>query len=84
MFNLSTYLEKFKNLKDPKENKTIITHIILESTGVTIKEEDITIQKSNIYIQNSSLAKNRIFLNKENIIKKINERIENLNIQEIF
>ncbi len=84
MFNLSSYLEKFKNLKNPKENKTIIRQIIQEVSGVEVIEEEITIQKATVYIQSGFLSKNRIFLTKESIIEKINTLLPDLLIRDII
>lgn len=84
LFNLSSLLERFKKLKDPRENKILISNIISEGVGVKIEEKDISIQKNVLYISGSSLLKNRIFLKKAHIIEKIHETIPELKIQDIF
>ena len=62
----------------------IIVRIIGEEVGVSISEKDITIQKGKIFIQVSALYKNRVFISKEAILKKINEALPELYIKEIF
>lgn len=84
MFNLSSLLEKFKYLKDPKENKTIVIRIVSEIAGVTIIEREISMQKNTIYLGASALAKSRIFMNKESILQKITEELPDLYIKEII
>jgi len=83
-FNITSFLEKFKQLKDPRENKTIISRIIQETTQVFIPETEISIQKDVVYLQASPLYKNRVFLMKEDILKKINEAIVDLSVKEII
>ena len=84
MFNLSSYLEKFKKLKDPKENKAIICRAIFEISGVEIKEEHLTLQKETVFIKADSLSKSRIFLCKEKIIECANKHLSNVIIKEII
>jgi hypothetical protein len=84
MINLSSYLEKFKNLKDPKEDKIIICRLISETAGVEVKEKEIKIQNKTLFIQGSMLSKNRIFLQKEAVLKKINESLPDLQVKEII
>lgn len=84
MFNLSSYLEKFKNLKDPKENKTIISEVILGVTSVSVAPKNISIQRGTVFVEAGALQKNLIFLNKEEILKKISESLPDLHIKEIL
>jgi hypothetical protein len=84
MFNLSSYLEKFKKLKDPKEDKIIICRIMSETAGVEVGENEIKIQNGTLFIQGSLLSKNRVFLQKEELIKKINESLPDLRVKEII
>lgn len=83
-FNISSFLEKFKNIKDPNEDKSHISKILLEVAGVTIVENNIQIKNKTIHIQASSLYKSRIFIKKEEILKVINENHPELEIKEIF
>jgi len=82
-FNLSTYLEKFKNLKDPKDDKTLISKAIQEVADIIIKEEDITLERETLFVRGNSLTKNRIFLMKDAILLKSNEFLVDIKIREI-
>lgn len=84
MFNLSSYLEKFKNLKDPKENKNVMVRIMADVADVSITEKDLSIQKGTVYIISTAFIKSRIFIKKEEILKKIQEELPNLRIKEII
>lgn len=83
-FNISSFLEKFKNIKDPHEDKAHISKILLDVAGVTILENNITIKNGVIHIQASSLYKSRIFIKKEEILKVISVNHPELEIKEIF
>jgi hypothetical protein len=82
-FNLSSYLEKFNNLKNPRENKTIISDILRSIAGIEMKEEYISIQKNKVFLQGSSLLKNRVFMMKEEILGEIQKQITDLKIEDI-
>lgn len=84
MFNLSSYLEKFKHLRDPKEDKNSISDIIFEVAHVKVPTKDIVIQKNTIFIKGNTLSKSRIFLAKEAILAKMSESLPNLHITEII
>lgn len=83
-FNISFFLEKFKNIKDPNEDKAYISKIILEVAGVTVIEDSIQIKNKIVYIQTNSLYKSRIFIKKEEILKTINDKHPKLEIKEMF
>jgi|APGre2960657505_1045072.scaffolds.fasta_scaffold28275_2 cystathionine beta-lyase family protein involved in aluminum resistance len=83
-FNISSFLEKFKDIKDPHEDKSHISKILLEVAGVNVVENNIQIKNKTIHIQASSLYKSRIFIKKEEILKVINENHPELEIKEIF
>lgn len=84
MFNLSSYLEKFNDLKDPSEHKNVISAILQEEIGVTIQREVISIDKEVITIQMGSIIKNQIFLKKDLILKRIQEALPDLKIKNII
>jgi len=83
MFNLSSYLEKFKNLKDQDSDKILIKEILLKEAGINISERNIIISKEKISIKGSSIQKNIIFLKKETILEKIKESLPNSSFKDI-
>lgn len=82
-FNLSSYLEKFKELKDPKDDKVIISQAIFEVTGMSVSRDDIVLRKNELFFGGSSLVKSRIFMMKGNILAKLEEVLPELKITEI-
>ena len=72
MFNISSYLEKFKSLGLSetllKEN---LIATIASLAGVKITRKDITFKNAVAYISVSAVAKNRSFIKKTAILAKI-------------
>jgi len=83
MFNLSSYLEKFKNLKNTNPEKEIIRQVLLEETNIVLSEEEVIVSVEGIKIKGSSLQKNIIFLKKETLLKKIKELLPESNFKNI-
>lgn len=73
MFNISSYLDKFKNigLKEIllKEN---IVKTIKEKIGVEISVKDITLKNNVITIKMSPLLRSEVFMKKKKILDEIN------------
>jgi hypothetical protein len=74
MFNISSFLEKFKKISEDNSfiKKTVI-EAILFVTGFLVEEKDIEVSGSKVKIRQSSVLKNEIFLTKEKILKKLRE-----------
>ena len=70
MFNLSSYLEKFKNTKESKNEKETIKKILLEEVNLSVSEKNILFSKDEIKITGSSFQKNIIFLKKDVLLQK--------------
>lgn len=84
MFNLSTFLERFKDLKDPKEDKGLISQVIFEETGVTLSNENISLSRGVIKLNVGSVVKSAIFMKKEPILIKIQDRLSGTKIENLF
>lgn len=84
MFNLSTFLERFKDLKDPKEDKSLISQVIFEETGVTLLNENISLSRGVIKLNVGSVVKSAIFMKKEPILIKIQDRLSGTKIENLF
>ena len=77
MFNIDKYLGKFKkNLNSNTTNTEIIIEIVKQITGIILKKEKIEIKDGVLYIKDSPLIKNKIFINKNKLIKSLSENIE--------
>lgn len=73
MFNISSFLEKIsKNLKSNDLHKEDIIILIKEITNITLNKEDLEYKEGVLYIKSSPAVKNIIFINKSNILDKIN------------
>ena len=77
MENISFFLEKYSKLGF-KESKTkeIIIDSVKEVCFVELNKDQIKIQNENIKIETEGVEKSEIFINKEKILNKIKEKIE--------
>ena len=80
---LSSFLEKFKNLKDPKQDRVDLSDIISSLVGEEINESLINEKNGIIFLQISPMLKTQIFLNKQKIIEILNKEKPNLHIKDI-
>lgn len=83
MLNLSSYLEKFKNLKSSNSEKETIKKILLEEAGLAFSNEEVVLLDDEIRIKTSQIQKNIIFLKKEVLLKKIKELLPDSNFKNI-
>ncbi len=66
--DLTSYLDRFKNLKTPKEFKcTAIQKVVQEFTGITLEPTKIKIQGTTLFLSISPLYKSEIILHQEEI-----------------
>ena len=76
MFNISQYLEKFKNIGGAERFlKETLIFLINKEVGVEVRPENIILKNGEAIIKVSPAIKNAIFIKKEKIIKKIEEKI---------
>lgn len=81
---INKYLEKFKNIKDPKEDKLVLIKIF-DGFNFNIKIDQIEIRKNTLYISNiNPILKNQIFLNKTDILNQIKMELPNSGIENFF
>lgn len=83
MFNISSYLEKFKNLKDPKKDIQEISFIIGSILGFEIPDNSVRLQNNIIFFKGDNSYKTEIFLKKEIILENINQKLPKLFIKDI-
>ena len=69
--NIKSLLAKYKNLKDPKEEKAKIAKIISEILGKEILGSQITITKNVLKIKTNNYLKTEIFMKKEKILEEL-------------
>lgn len=78
---LSALLEKFKNLKDPKEERVRIAGIISRELGFEISEDQISLKNGVLSINADNYLKSEIFMQKEGLLEALKN--ENFSISEI-
>jgi len=84
MFNISSYLEKFKNIgQDKKLLKETICLTVKEITGVEIEIKNIIIKNGEIIFNVSPAIKNLLFIKKRLILFKIKQKGISENINEL-
>ena len=75
MKDLGAYLQKFRQLISSNEDKTkIVSEEILKITNIYVPENQIIIKEGIITINTKPVIKSEFFINKEKIIKAIQER----------
>lgn len=73
MFNLKDLLVKFKSIQDPSEKKKVIIGILNEIIGAEIlKNNEIETRNHILFLKAHSAVKNKIFMQKKNVVEKIN------------
>jgi len=76
MFNIAQYLEKFKTLGMGDQSlKEALVFVIKEVVGVEIETKNVLIKNGEVIIKVSPSIKNAIFIKKDQIMKKVEERV---------
>ena len=80
MFNISQYLEKFKNIgQGERQIKEVIVLCIKNIVGIEIEGKNIIIKNGEVIIKASPAIKNAIYIKKEDILQRLKEKgIENV------
>ncbi len=74
MFNIASYLEKFKNFgQGEKLLKKVIIDSINEIVGVEIQPKDISLKNGEVIFKVSPAIKNAIYIKKDKVLAKIKE-----------
>ncbi len=81
---LSPFLEKFKNLKVPKDallDDIII--IISDKTGIKLEKENISLNKPIVFIKADPTIKSEIFFKKQEILQELERRFYSKSVIDI-
>lgn len=82
MKNILYFLGRFKNIKPPhKFIKEEFISLILEDMKIDLKQNDMNINNNKIQITSNPIIKTEVILNKENILKKLNENLVQYNTE---
>ena len=71
MKNLSSLLERFKNIRDPKKDREELARVMSSVLNFEILESNISLTKSEIKVKVSPTVRSQIFVNKEKIKEEI-------------
>ena len=72
MFNISSFLEKFsKSIKSSELEKEKILEVIEKVTQIKINPKEVEIKDFVVHIKSSPAVKNKVFINKEKILKEL-------------
>jgi hypothetical protein len=84
MFNISSYLEKFKRLEPPGDSVKIVAQdVIFEVVGVKIEKKDMSVKDSVLFLSVPSIIKNEVYMNKRGILEKVNGLLKEKMIKDI-
>ena len=83
--SVSKYLEKFFVISPPgKFYQKEIIKALNEILNINLSEDDAEFRFGTIYIKNNNQSlKNEIFLNKEKILRQINQKLKNHKIKDL-
>jgi len=83
MFNISIYLDKFKNIESKSSGlKTTIADSVNKFLKASLDKKDVEVKNGVIYLKVNPVVRNEIFINKVNIIKELG--LKNLAVKGIF
>lgn len=71
MLNLSSLLEKFKHLKDPKEERNKIATIVSECLGFSVENNLIDLKNRILFLNVSGYIKTEVFMKKDLILESL-------------
>lgn len=75
MKNLSSLLERFKNIRDPKKDREELARIMSSVLNFDILESNILLTKSEIKVKVNPTVRSQIFINKEKIKEEIKKEL---------
>ena len=85
MFNVDDFLSKFKKIEPPDNTiRCYVVDVIFDVLSIKIKKQDIKIKNNIVYIKTNNIVKNEIFLNKQTILDKINNKLNKNKINNIL
>ena len=77
MFNITSYLEKFKNLgQGERLVKEMICLVIGEVVHIDLTPAEVQVKNGEVLLKVSPAVKNVIYIKKEAILKKLREKTE--------
>ena len=78
MKDISDYLVKFKNIKNPKQDKEIIAEAIKKVTSHSIDTSAISIQRTIIFLKTNPYLLLEIRMKKETLLEEIKKNLKEI------
>lgn len=70
-FNISSFLDKYKGLRDPKEERVKVANIISKEIGFDIDQSVLNIKKGVLFFKTDSYLKSEVFILKEKLLDEL-------------
>ncbi|MCK9351297.1 MAG: DciA family protein [Candidatus Paceibacterota bacterium] len=84
MFNISSYLEKFKRIEPPGDTvKEAAQPAIFEAVGIKIDKQEMEVKDGVLFLLVPSAVKNEVYMNKRGILEKINNILKEKTVKDI-
>ncbi|MCX6735667.1 MAG: DciA family protein [Candidatus Parcubacteria bacterium] len=84
MFNIATYLEKFKKMEAPGDTvKCAAEKAIFESVGIKIEKNEMNVVDGVLFLTVPSIVKNEVYMSKRSILEKMREILKEKAIKDI-
>ena len=84
MFNISTYLEKFKKIEAPGDSvKCAAEKAIFESVGIKIEKKEMNVVDGVLFLFVPSIIKNEVYMSKRGILEKMRMILGEKSIKDI-
>ena len=84
MFNVASYLEKFKKMEpDGDTEKRAVQKALLEKTGISVEKSTMRISGGVVYLNISGILKNEVYMNKNSVLVAIYNTLGDKRIKDI-
>jgi hypothetical protein len=84
MFNIATYLEKFKKMEMPGDAvKCAAEKAIFESVGIKVEKKEMNVVDGVLFLTVPSIVKNEVYMSKRGILEKMRETLKEKAIKDI-
>jgi len=85
MFNINSFLERFKKITPPEYDvRKNISDIVKNKINIEVPINHIVFRNNIIYIKTKPIYKNEIFLKKELILNDFKNKLPNIYIKNIL
>lgn len=83
MKNIDEFLKKFTVIENPQNKKAEIARILNDKFGIKIEQENFDLNKGTLRFKVHPTLKSQIYIQKESILKELNENVQDLNLVSI-